>query len=218
MGSRPEGQKPTFTPTSVLLRRGIPVGSPIAQGQNVAGKAKHSGEIVVLSSLRDRISPGIPSPTSSVCPYTSYVKVVAKNRRALFDYEILDTVEAGIQLTGQEVKAARMGHVNLAGSYVLFQQGRPILRNAAIAQYPYATGLENYQPNRDRPLLLHSVENTKLQAAVAERGVALIALEVRSGRTIKVLLGLGRGRKILDKRQRIKEREVSRKLKQTGDY
>lgn len=143
---------------------------------------------------------------------------MAKNRRALFDYEILDTVEAGIQLTGQEVKAARMGHVNLAGSYVLFQQDRPILRNAAIAQYPYTTGLENYQPNRDRPLLLHGAENAKLQAAVAERGVSLIALEVRAGRTIKVLLGLGRGRKILDKRQRIKEREMDRKIQKGQEY
>ena len=142
------------------------------------------------------------------------MKVVAGNRKARFDYEILDTVEAGIILTGQEAKSCRMGHVNLAGSYVSFLGGKPVLKNAKISPYKQASGLEGYDPGHDRQLLLGKAEARKLEAVVAEKGMALIPLEVRAGKFIKVLIGTGRGRKRADKRQHIKEREVGRKLRE----
>lgn len=144
------------------------------------------------------------------------MKVVARHRRARFDYEILDTVEAGIALTGQEVKSCRAGHVDLSGAYVSFLGGIPHLKNAKVRPYQYASGLENYNPARDRPLLLRGREAEKLCAASEEKGMTVIPLEMRAGRFIKVLLGVARGRKTIDKRHRIREREVQRRLRQGG--
>ncbi len=141
------------------------------------------------------------------------MKVVAQNRRARFDYEITDTVEAGLILTGQEVKSCRLGHVNLSGAYVSFLAGKAVLKHAKVSPYPFAGPLPDYNPDRDRALLLGAHEAAKLAGLSAEKGVALIPLEVRAGRYIKVLLGIGRGRKTLDKRQRIRERDMEKKLR-----
>lgn len=145
------------------------------------------------------------------------MKIVAKNKRARFDYEILDTVEAGIILTGQEVKSARAGNMNLQGSYVSFATGKPILKKAAIQPYKYASGLSGYDPEQDRTLLLKKKEADRLLGRSQERGISVFPLEVRSGRTIKILIGAGRGRKKYDKRERIKERDVERRLKKGHD-
>lgn len=146
------------------------------------------------------------------------MKVVAQNRRARFDFEILDTVEAGIMLTGQEVKSCRLGHANLAGAYVSFLNGKAILKHAFISPYSYALPLPDYDPDRDRPLLLSKKEMEKLDAMTAEKGVTVVPLEVRAGTFIKVLLGVARGRKRIDKRQRIKERETARKIREGKEY
>jgi SsrA-binding protein len=151
---------------------------------------------------------------NSIPPHTLLMKMVAQNRRARFDLEILDTVEAGIILTGQEVKSCRLGHVNLSGSYVSFFGGKPVLKQVKISPYPFALPLPEYQPDRDRELLLSKHEGEKLAAAATEKGMAIVPLEVRAGKYIKVLLGLGRGRKRADKRQRIKEREIGRKIRE----
>ena len=143
------------------------------------------------------------------------MKPVAQNRRARFDYEILETVEAGIQLTGPEVKSCRGGHVNLAGAYVSFHGAVPTLKNAKIAKYAFAS--TEHVEMRDRPLLLKKTESEKLQRAVEEKGVTLVPLEVRAGKYVKVLLGLGRGRKRMDKRQKIKEREMGRRVREGRD-
>ncbi|MFA6039636.1 MAG: SsrA-binding protein SmpB [Candidatus Peribacteraceae bacterium] len=142
------------------------------------------------------------------------MKVVAENRRARFDYEILDTVEAGVVLTGQEAKSCRAGNISLAGSYISFLGGKPVLKKASIAAYKFALPLPEYDPLRDRPLLLRKNEAHKIEVASEEKGMAVIPLEVRAGRFIKILLGIGRGRKRIDKRQRIKERETGRRLRE----
>lgn len=141
------------------------------------------------------------------------MKVVAQNRRARFDYEILETVEAGIMLTGPEAKSCRSGHVNLAGAYVSFHGGSARLKNSKISAYPFSKGAP-HEEMRERALLLSAHELGKLQKALQEKGMSLVPLEVRAGKHIKVLLGLGRGRKRIDKRQRIKEREIGRKLRE----
>lgn len=149
--------------------------------------------------------------------YFPSMKVVAENRRARFDFEILETVEAGIMLTGPEAKSCRAGHVNLAGAYVSFREGNAVLKNASIAAYPFAAHVP-HEERRDRTMLLKAAELKKLTVRAEEKGLTVIPLALHVGRFVKVLLGIGRGRKKTDKRQRIREREVARKLKQTGDY
>lgn len=141
------------------------------------------------------------------------MKTVAQYRRARFDYEITETLEAGIVLTGQEVKSCRGGHVQLAGSFVSLRGGAPILKGMKIAPYVYAGPQPDYDPERDRTLLLKKSDIERLKAAEQEKGITVIPLEVRSGRHIKVLIGIGRGRKRLDKRARIRERDVQKKLR-----
>jgi len=151
-------------------------------------------------------------------PHTQGVKTVAQNRRARFDYEILETVEAGIVLTGQEAKSCRMGHVNLSGSYVSFFGGKPVLKQAKISPYPFAGPMPEYDPGHDRRLLLKANEAARLESQAAEKGVAIIPLEVKAGKFIKLVIGIGRGRKTLDKRHRIKEREMERKVREGKEY
>ncbi|KKU20082.1 MAG: SsrA-binding protein [Candidatus Saccharibacteria bacterium GW2011_GWA2_46_10] len=145
------------------------------------------------------------------------MKIVSKNRRARFDYEVTDTLEAGIILTGQEVKSCRAGHCDLSGSYVSFISGKPVLKAMKISPYKFASGLEGYDPGHDRVLLLKKTEFNKIKSSLDEKGSSLIPLEVRAGKYIKVLLGFGRGRKRYDKRQRIRERETERKLREGYD-
>jgi SsrA-binding protein len=141
------------------------------------------------------------------------MKTVASNRRARFDYKITDTVLAGIMLTGQEAKSCRLSHVDLAGAYVSFQSGKAMIKHLKIQPYPFASGLEGYDPGHDRPLLLNKKEIEQLQSSANQKGVTIIPLEVQAGRTIKVLLGLAEGRKTIDKRQVIKERDMKKKLR-----
>jgi SsrA-binding protein len=146
------------------------------------------------------------------------MKVVASNRKARYDYEIIDTLEAGIILTGPEVKSCRNGDVHLAGSYVTTHGGSPVLKNAKIAQYKYASNIKDYDLARDRPLLIAKTDIRKLQASLDEKGVSVIPLEIRAGRFIKILIGVGRGRKRFDKRHKIKERDIEKKLRRGEEY
>ncbi|HLD07814.1 MAG TPA: SsrA-binding protein SmpB [Candidatus Peribacterales bacterium] len=146
------------------------------------------------------------------------MKVVAKNKRVRFDYEILEELEAGMILTGQEVKSVRAGNADLKGAYVSFLGSKPILKNSTIQPYKYASNLTGYDPGRDRELLLRKGELEKLRAASEEKGISVLPLEFRSGRMIKVLLGVGRGRKTIDKRRRIKEREVEKKIRKGEEW
>lgn len=132
----------------------------------------------------------------------------------MFDYEIEDTLEAGLVLTGQEVKSCRLGHVDLAGSYLSFQGGVPTIKHLKIMPYKFASGLVGYDPGRDRTILLSAAQIDALQGRMAERGISVIPLEVRAGKFVKLALAVGRGRKRADKRARIKEREMGRNLRE----
>ena len=145
------------------------------------------------------------------------MKVLAKNKRALFDYEITEKVEAGILLSGQEAKSARLGNMDLKGSYVSFASGKPILKQATIAPYKYASHISDYDPGRDRELLLHKNQIARFTGFADEKGVSVLPLEVHGGRTVKILIGVGKGRKKVDKRQRIKERDIDRRLRRGED-
>jgi SsrA-binding protein len=139
-------------------------------------------------------------------------KVVTFNRKALHDYHILETVEAGLVLTGTEIKSIRDGRVNLREAYARPEDDELWLHNAHIAQYPSA-GQSNHEPTRKRKLLLHRSQIEELSQAVEEKGLTLVPLRLylRSGRA-KVELALARGRRMHDKRQAIAKREAERQM------
>ena len=139
-------------------------------------------------------------------------KVVAENRRARFEYFIEDTWEAGISLTGTEVKSLRKGQANITESYASAEDNGLVLVNAYIPEYQLAGSFFQHAPRRPRPLLLHRREIDKLSQAVQREGMTLLPLEIYfndRGRA-KVELGLGRGKKLHDKRETEKERSWNR--------
>jgi SsrA-binding protein len=138
-------------------------------------------------------------------------KIVAENRRARFDYSIEDTYEAGIALTGTEVKSLRFGEGSIAESYAEVNEGEVWLINANIPEFSHGNRF-NHEPKRPRKLLLHEREIAKLHGAVARQGMTLVPLSVYfNGRgRAKVELALGKGRKAPDKREYQKEKDWKR--------
>ncbi|MBT3817328.1 MAG: SsrA-binding protein SmpB [Candidatus Magasanikbacteria bacterium] len=136
---------------------------------------------------------------------------LGKNKKARFDYEILDTLEAGLVLTGQEVKSLRTGNIRMAGSYVTFHKNTPQLTNLHIPKYKYASNIADYDPERSRAILLKKKEIAYLRGKSQEKGLTIIPLSVYTkGRKIKMEIGIARGKKQFDKRQTIKKREQDR--------
>ena len=139
-------------------------------------------------------------------------KVIAENRRARRDYQVLERVEAGMALTGTEVKSLRDGGGNLQEAYAVLRDGEVFLVGANIA--PYRQGSDaNHDPMRDRKLLLHRREIEQLGAKVAQRGMTLVPLVLyfKNGRA-KLELGLAKGKEGIDKRQAIADRDSRRQL------
>ena len=150
----------------------------------------------------------MPSQASEI----SGDRPVATNRRARHEYEILETVEAGLVLRGTEVKSLRAGLVNFKDSYASVRNGEGWLLGCHISPYSHGTDA-NHEPERDRKLLLHKRELSRLSGKISERGLTLVPLGLyfRAGRA-KVELGLARGKKLHDKRSALREREVRREM------
>ncbi len=141
------------------------------------------------------------------------MKTLAVNRRARFDYEILDTFEAGIVLLGTEIKAVREGRGNISGSFARHDNGEMWLFNAHIAQYS-AGGTHNHDPARPRKLLLHKQQLLRLGKQVDERGLTIVPLRLYIKRhRAKLEIGLARGRRRHDKRRAIIDREREREAR-----
>ncbi len=147
-------------------------------------------------------------------------RAVAENRKARHDYEILDTLECGIALVGSEVKSLRVGRMSLDDAYGRVEGGEVWLLGCDIPEYEQANQL-NHKPKRPRKLLLHRREITKFAGHAFEKGLTLVPLKMyfKDGR-VKVLLGIGRGRKAHDKRQKLKadtaRREIETALRGRG--
>ena len=144
----------------------------------------------------------------------------AINKKAKFDYEILDTLEAGLVLTGPEVKSIRSKQIKLTGSFVTFHGDEAYLLNTHITKYKYAS-IKDYEPERSRKLLLNKKQIAYLRAKLQEKGLTIVPLSVYTkGRKIKVEIGIGRGKKQYDKKRVIKERQEKRDMKRAlkGDY
>ena len=133
---------------------------------------------------------------------------VATNRRARFDYEILETIEAGISLFGPEVKSLRDGRANLRESFAVIRRGEVFLHQLHISPYEPAARGNSSDPTRDRKLLLHRSQISKLEGRVAERGNTLVPLSIyfKDGRA-KVELALARGKHTYDKRAALRRKE-----------
>ncbi|MCU1502188.1 MAG: smpB [Ilumatobacteraceae bacterium] len=140
-------------------------------------------------------------------------KPIASNRRARFDYAILDTIETGIVLVGSEVKSLRLGHVQLADAYARVLDGAVWLDGVHIPPYPFAHGIGAHDPDRSRKLLLHSREIERLASEVARERLSMVPLSLyfKDGR-VKVELGIGRGRRRADKRSALAERDSQREI------
>ncbi|MGL4313086.1 MAG: SsrA-binding protein SmpB [Sphingomonas sp.] len=144
-------------------------------------------------------------------PLFQKTKIVAENRRARFEYAIDDVFEAGIALTGTEVKSLRFGQGSIAESYAEVKDGQVWLVNANVPEWSHGNRF-NHEPRRPRKLLLHEREINKLHGAVAREGMTLVPLTVyfnARGRA-KVELALAKGKKAHDKRETIKERDWKR--------
>lgn len=142
------------------------------------------------------------------------VKIVAKNRQARFNYEILENIEAGIVLTGTEVKSIRQGKVNLGDAYAAIKHDEVFLKGMHISPYDHGNRF-NVDPLRERKLLLKKQEIFRLKSKIEQKGLTLIPLSLyfKNGR-VKVELGIAKGKKLYDKRESIKRDEIDRKLRQ----
>lgn len=140
-------------------------------------------------------------------------RTVAENRRARFDYAIVETMEAGLCLTGSEVKSLRLGRVNLRDAHALVREGEVFLLNAHIAPYEQANRM-NHDPTRSRKLLLHRREIDHLEGRVRQQGLTLVPLRVyfTPRGLAKVEIALARGKRRYDKRQSMAERDAQRQI------
>ena len=144
------------------------------------------------------------------------VTIIATNKQALFDYDIIEKFDAGLVLSGQEVKSVKGGHINLKGSYVTLIGGEVWLLNAHISLYKKASAVSDYDPYRSRKLLLNKREIEKLMGARATDGLTIVPISVYTNHSkIKVEIGIGRGRRKFEKREVLKKRAIDRDIRAT---
>lgn len=140
------------------------------------------------------------------------MNVVCQNRKAYHDYYIEDTLEAGIALSGTEVKSLREGKANVKDSYVIIKDNEVFMLNCHISPYSHGN-IMNHDPLRTRKLLLHRKEINRLRGKIAVRGFTLIPLKIYfKGPFAKIEIALARGRKVFEKREAIKEKEARREI------
>lgn len=141
-------------------------------------------------------------------------KLLAKNKKAYFDYEVLEKYETGIVLNGPEVKSIKAGHVQLKGSFVSVTNGRALASNMHVSPYKYAAHTSQ-DPLRHRELLLRKKEIEHLSGIAGQKGHTIIPLEIfLKNNLIKVVIGVCRGKKAHDKRETLKKRAISREIDQ----
>ena len=143
---------------------------------------------------------------------SDYRNISIRNKRATYDFEILDTYIAGIVLTGTEIKSLRLGKASLTDCYCYFHNGELFVRGMNIAEYHWGT-YNNHIPKRDRKLLLNRKELVKLQRSLQDKGLSVVGLKlfINERGFAKLQIGLGKGRKSFDKREYIKERDSTKR-------
>lgn len=146
---------------------------------------------------------------------SDYRNISIRNKRATYDFEILDTYIAGIVLTGTEIKSLRLGKASLTDCYCYFNNGELFVRGMNISEYHWGT-YNNHMPRRDRKLLLNRKELLKLQRSLQDKGLSVVGLKlfINERGLAKLQIGLGKGRKSFDKREYIKERDARKEISQ----
>ena len=141
------------------------------------------------------------------------MKIVAQNRKARFELEILDTLEAGIVLQGSEVKSLRAGECEMVDGCVRIESGEAYMHKVRIAEYSHG-GYSNHEPTRKRKLLIHKREANQLRVKIEEKGLTIVPLKIyfNAKGKVKVDLAIGRGKKAHDKRRATKDREAKREV------
>lgn len=140
----------------------------------------------------------------------------SKNKKATFNYEILETFEAGLLLAGYEVKAIRAGKTSLVGSYIILRENEAFLKGATISYYQEANTPKDYNPERERKLLLNKKELEKLAKQLNTAGLTIVPIRLYNNKSkIKLEIALVRGKKKADKRESIKQRDVKRDIDRT---
>ncbi len=140
---------------------------------------------------------------------------ITSNKRVFHDYQVLEKFEAGVVLSGAEVKAIKSGQINLRGSYVTTRKNELWLINTHISPYKMASSQRNYSPTHDRKLLLHRKEIASLIGTLSTKGLTVLPLSVYTkGSLVKLELGICRGKKLHDKRETIKKRDAKRQIEQ----
>jgi SsrA-binding protein len=142
------------------------------------------------------------------------MKVLSENRKASYDYNILEKFEAGMVLFGQEVKSIKTGHINLASSYVVIRDLEPILIGVKVPPYQPNNAGADYNEGRERKLLLNKKEIDYLSGKIKQKGFSLVPLKIyeKSGR-VKLEFGLAKGKKKYDKKEAIKKRDIDRDIR-----
>lgn len=140
------------------------------------------------------------------------MKIITTNKKAFFDYEILDRIEAGLVLTGDEVKSLRQGHVSLIGAFATVHDGELNLINCNITTYERAYSKNKEEATRSRKLLLHRRELDRLIGDISKKGITILPLKLyfNNKNLVKVELGIGKHKKAAGKKQAIKERDIDR--------
>ena len=148
--------------------------------------------------------------------------VITRNKKAYHDFHIIESFEAGIELSGTEVKSLRAGHAHLKDSYGRIRNGEAFLVKAHISQYKYSSGFDNHDPERERRLLLHKKEILRLKKNMDTKGLTLVPLKLyfNNNGKVKVEIGIAKGKRQYDKRAAIAEKDVKREMERTrkGQY
>ncbi|MCB4205536.1 SsrA-binding protein SmpB [Deferribacterales bacterium Es71-Z0220] len=140
------------------------------------------------------------------------MKILAQNKKAFHDYEIIENFEAGIELKGTEVKSCKSGKVNLRDSFVKIKDGEAFLLNAHISEYEKGN-ISNHEPTRTRKLLLHKREINRLIGKAQEKGLTIIPLKIYLKKNlVKVEIALAKGKQAHDKRNTIKEKDLKKEI------
>jgi len=144
------------------------------------------------------------------------MKIIQKNKNAYRNYEIIEKFEAGISLTGTEVKSLRDGRINFKEGFCRFKKNELFLVGVNISTYSYAKYF-NHEPERDRKLLLHKRELRRLKSKVMEKGLSIVPILIyfNEKNLIKVEIGLGRGKNLFDKREDLKKKTIKREIERS---
>ena len=203
--------QPHFGKADFIVGRGS-FGLGLGTGAIAPAATGHT-KMILIKTRAVGANGGILAVFVNLCNSRRAMKSLAYNRRATFDYDILETFEGGLVLLGTEVKSVRAGNVSLKGAFVTIHEGRAQLTNATIPPWQMANAPEGYDPTRSRTVLLKKAELERLVGASQAQGLTIVPIKVyNKGSRIKLELGLARGKRKYQKKERKREQDIKREV------